>query len=43
VEFDLASSEVDGTLLKQLYSGGARDAAKEKREAAFRSEFNCIS
>jgi len=43
VEFDLASAHVDGTLLNQLYSGGVSDAAKEKREAAFRSEFNCIS
>jgi phosphonate transport system ATP-binding protein len=43
IEFDLASSQVDETLLKELYSGGVRDTAKEKREAAFRSEFNCIS
>jgi phosphonate transport system ATP-binding protein len=43
VEFDLASSQVDENLLKELYAGGAPDAANEKREVAFRSEFNCIS
>jgi phosphonate transport system ATP-binding protein len=43
VAFDLISSEVDHNLLKDLYSSGEHTAAKEKREAAFRNEFNCLS
>jgi phosphonate transport system ATP-binding protein len=41
--FDLASSQVHERLLKELYSTGGSAAANEKREVAFRNEFNCLS
>jgi phosphonate transport system ATP-binding protein len=43
VEFDLASSQVDEKLLKDLYLTREPVAAREKREAAFRNEFNCLN
>ena len=43
LEFDLASSQVDEKLLRELYSFDAPASANEKREAAFRNEFNCLS
>src|SRR5215471_17689351 len=43
LEFDLAASDVTGKLLKDLYSSGATIAMKQKREAGFRNEFNCLS
>ena len=42
MHFDLASSHVTDKLLKDLYSGAIL-IAKEKREAGFRNEFNCLS
>ena len=41
--FDLATSQVNEKLLKELYSNSGSVAAKEKREVAFRNEFNCLN
>jgi len=43
VEFDAPSSQVNPTLLKELYSSGTPAARKEKNESGFRNEFNCLS
>jgi len=43
LEFDLSSSYITAKLLKDLYSSGASIAGKQKHEAGFRSEFNCLS
>jgi phosphonate transport system ATP-binding protein len=43
LQFDLRSSNVTDRLLKDLYSGAVTMASKEKREAGFRNEFNCLS
>jgi phosphonate transport system ATP-binding protein len=43
LQFDLPSSDVTERLLKDLYSNAVAIASKEKREAGFLNEFNCLS
>ena len=43
LQFDLAASDITDKLLKELYTSEVTVGLKEKREAGFRNEFNCLS
>ena len=43
VEFDAASSDVNGEQLKKLYAGGSVSPRRGKHGSGFRPEFNCVS